>query len=347
MLNQTVFKKISSVALALATLTISFAANPALISSATAATGPSLVLTDTVDKAIADRGETLSYTITAKNAGDVDLTNVLLWINQPNLADYVPGSSTAQGVPGGQTVKLDDNWITTHTNLGKIPVGKSVVVKYQTKVAQNANPKDIIWSVAASNSEQTNKVQAQASTEMVFRSTALCAAKTADKTSVSVGDVVTFNIKICNQSNINLTDIIVVDKINAPFKYVPGSTVLDINGKSIAIDDNWINSHVNIGNLPAGMEANLKYKVTIMDGLVDGQTLKNVAILSANETSGAIACEVVLKGKVLGVVTPPVTPPTTPTKPAELPNTGPGEVMLLVSSLVPAGWALKKFKSKI
>lgn len=301
------------------------------------ATTAKLEITNSVDKAIADRGETLSYTITVKNAGDTDLTNVLVWINEPNLADYVPGSSTAQGIPGGQTVKLDDNWIKTNTNVGKVPVGKSVVVKYQTKVAQNANPDNIIWSVSAADSDQTDKVQAQSFTKVVFRATAICAEKTADKSSVSVGDTVTFTIKICNQSNINLTDIIVEDKMDPIFKYVAGSTVLNIDGKTLKIDDNWINSHVNIGNLPPKYEAFLTYKITIKDGLKDGQVMKNLAYVSAKESSGAIGCEVVLKGKVLGIVTPPT----------ELPNTGPGEVLLLVSGLIPAGWALKKFKTSI
>lgn len=339
MLN-TLVKKVGSIALLGAFAVVPFLS---FTSNQASAQTAKLEITNSVDKAIADRGETLSYTINVKNAGDTDLTNVIVWINEPNLADYIPGSSTAAGIPGGQSVALDDNWIKTNVNLGKIPTGKTIQVKYQTKVAQNANPDNIIWSVAAADSDQTDKVQAQAFTKMVFRATVICGEKTADKTSVAVGDTVTFTIKICNQSNINLTDVIVEDKMDPVFAYVAGSTTLDIDGKTLKIDDNWIKSHVNIGNLPPKYEAFLKYKVTIADGLKDGQTLKNVAYLSSKESSGAIACIVVLKGKVLGVVTPPVTP-TTPT---ELPNTGPGEVMLLVSSLVPAGWALKKFKSKI
>ncbi len=333
MLN-TLVKKVTSVALLgviSSVALLSFTANQA------SAVTSKLEVTDSVDKSIADRGETLSYTINVKNSGETDLTNVLVWINEPNLADYVPGSSTATGA---QSVKLDDNWIKTNVNLGKVPAGKSVVVKYQTKVAQNANPDNIIWSVVAADSDQTEKVQAQAFTKMVFRATAVCAAKTADKTSVSVGDTVTFTIKVCNQSNINLTDILIEDKMDPIFKYVLGSTTLNIDGKILKIDDNWINSHVNIGNLPPKYEAFLKYQVTIKDGLKDGQVIKNVAIVSAKESTGAIACEVVLKGKVLGVTTPPTTP-------TELPNTGPGEVLLLVSGLVPAGLLIKKFKPSI
>ncbi len=333
MLN-TLVKKVTSVALLGVISVVSLLAFNVNTASATTS---KLEVTDSVDKAIADRGETLSYTINVKNAGETDLTNVLVWINEPNLADYIPGTSTAQGIPGGQTAALDDNWIKTNVNLGKVPVGKSVVVKYQTKVAQNANPDNIIWSVVAADSDQTDKVQAQAFTKMVFRATAICASKTADKTSVSVGDSVTFTVKVCNQSNINLTDIIVEDKMDPIFKYVAGSTTLYIDGKVIKIDDNWISTHVNIGNLPPTYEATLVYKVTIKDGLKDGQVMKNLATVSAKESAGAIVCEVVLKGKVLGVVTPPT----------ELPNTGPGEVLLLVSGLVPAGLLIKKFKTKI
>lgn len=342
MLN-TVVKKVTSVALLGA---LSAATLLSINVSQVVASGAKLEITDSVDKAIADRGETLSYTINVKNSGDTDLTNVIVWVNEPNLANYVPGSSSAQGVPNGQTVALDDNWINTNVNLGKVPAGKSVVVKYQTKVAQNANPDDIIWSVAAADSDQTGKVQAQAFTKMVFRATVLCGAKTADKTSVSVGDTVTFTIKVCNQSNINLNDVIIEDKMDPIFAYVAGSTTLEIDGKTLKIDDNWIKTHVNIGNLPPKYEAFLKYQVTIKDGLKDGQIIKNIAYISSKESSGAIACEVVLKGKVLGVKTPPEQPKQ-PETPTQLPNTGPGEVLLLVSGLVPAGLALKKFKARI
>lgn len=333
MLN-TLVKKVTSIALlgVISTVALlSFTTNQA------SATTAKLEVTNSVDKSIADRGETLSYTITVKNTGSVDTTTTFLWINEPNLADYVAGSTNYTRSTNGINHQLTDAWIKDGVNFGNVPAGSNVVLKYQTKVAQNANPDNIIWSVVAVDSDQTDKVQAQAFTKMVFRATAICAAKTADKTSVSVGDTVTFTVKICNQSNINLTDIIVEDKMDPIFKYVAGSTVLNIDGKVIKIDDNWINSHVNIGNLPPKYEATLVYKVTIKDGLKDGQVLKNLAYVSAKESSGAIVCEVVLKGKVLGVVTPPT----------ELPNTGPGEVLLLVSGLVPAGLFIKKFKTSI
>ncbi len=345
MFKNKLLKKITSIAATLAVSSVSFLSlSPALVVPVSANTGAKLELTNTVDKAIADRGDTLAYTIVLKNTGSIATTFTHLWINPLNLADYVAGSSTYVFTPTPNIVRnLTDAWITDGVNFGTMNSGETMTLHYQTKVAANANPNDLIFSVSAADSDQTNKIQAESETKMVFLSTALCANKSADKSTVSVGDTVTFTIKICNNSNINLTDILVKDVINAPFQYVPGSTVLYVGGKILPVADSWLQTQLNIGNLPAGTEASVVFKVTVVGPLTDGQVLKNVGHVSAKELDYGLDCEVFLKGKVLGIVTPPTEKPKVP----ELPNTGPGEALLLVSALAPAGWLVKKFKSKI
>ncbi len=298
-----------------------------------------LELTNVVDKALADRGETLSYTLTVKNTGSIDTTNTYLWINQPNLADYVAGSSNYQGFPGGNLMTLTDSWIKDGVNFGKVPAGKYIVLKYQTKVAQNANTDDIIWSAAGVKSDQTQTVQANSYTKVILKNPSLCGAKTADKTSVSPGDVVTFTIKACNNGNVVLNNVYIGDTLHPPFQYIPGTTTLSVSGeKTIQITDNWINDNVNIGPLNPGQEAFLKFQVKVTDSVTDGVTYQNVAQLKSDETPNILQCTVVLKGKVLGIVEQP--------KP-QLPNTGPGDALVLTGLLAPVGYLIKRFKTKI
>ncbi len=87
----------------------------------------------------------------------------------------------------------------------------------------------------------------------------------------------------------------------------------------------------------------MTFKVTVTDQIKDGQELKNVASIKSNEIE-QFNCVVKLKAKVLGVKTPEKPKPEVPT---QLPDTGAGEVLLLVSGLVPAGYFLKKFKASI
>ncbi len=342
MLNKTVLKKVSSLALNGAILAVPFL-SLVPVNQVSAAT-PKVEISDTVNTAQADRGETLNYTIVVKNTGDTQLDNVYTQIRKPELADYVAGSSTYIFQPTPNiTRNLTDAWINDGVNFGTLYQGEQVTLKYSTKVAQNANTDNIVWSVAAVKTDQTAQISASAWTRVILKNPGLTGEVTADKTSVAKGDVVTFTIKAHNSGNIVLNDVFVGDVINAPFKYVPGSTQARIGSSTTNVADAWLTTGFNAGYLNPGQEVIVTFKVTVGE-VTDGQVLKNVASIKSNETK-QFNCEVVLKAKVLGVVTPPT--PTTPATPTQLPNTGPGEIMLLVSGLVPAGWALKKFKSKI
>lgn len=344
MLNKNLFKKVSLIAATLAVSAVSFLSLTSTVAPIVLATGDGakIELTNVVDKGEAERGETLNYTLTVKNSGTVNTTNTFLFINEPNLVDYVAGSSNYQGFPGGSLTTLTDAWIKDGVNFGTVPAGKYIVLKYQTKVAANANDGDILWSVSSVTSNQTERVQANSWTRAVFKNPGICAEKTADKSTVSVGDTVNFTIKVCNTGNIVLHNVYIGDIIHAPLKYVANSTVLSVPGETDKnIDDNWLNTGVNIGPLNPGQEAFLKFRVTVTDGLKDGQVIQNVGQVKSDETPNILQCAVILKGKVLGVVTPPVETPK------ELPNTGPGEILLLVSALAPAGWLVKKFKTRI
>ncbi len=341
MFKNKLLKKITSIAATVAAIAVPFLSLNSL-ATPVFATGDNakIELTNVVDKGEAQRGETLSYTLTVKNTGTVDTTNTFLWINEPNLADYVAGSSNYQGFPGGSLTTLTDAWIKDGVNFGTVPAGKYIVLKYQTKVAANANHGDILWSVSSVTSNQTERVQANSRTTAVFKNPGICAEKSADKTTVSVGDTVNFTIKVCNTGNIVLHNIYIGDIIHAPLKYVANSTVLSVTGETDKnIDDNWLNTGVNIGPLNPGREAFLKFRVKVADGLTDGQVIQNVAQVKSDETPNILQCSVILKGKVLAIVEKPKTP--------ELPNTGPGEILLLVSALAPAGWLIKKFKTRI
>lgn len=316
-----------------------------------AAASPKMEFTNTVDKAEANRGDTLSYTLTVKNTGDTDLTNVQVWINQPNLATYVAGSGSYQGFPGGQLRDLTDAWVADSVNLGPIPVGKYIVLKYQTKIASNANHNDIVWSVGFAKSDQTAKLQANSFTKVIFANPGLCAEKSADRQSVSPGDVVTFTISVCNQGNVTLHNIYIGDNINMPFEYVKGSTTLSVTGEqTINITDNWINDNVNIGPLNPDQKAKLVFKVKVTDSVKDGVVYQNVAQVKSDETPDILQCAVTLKGKVLGTVTQPKpeTPKEQPKTPQTLPNTGPTDFLIWgLPALAPIGYLVKRFKTKI
>jgi uncharacterized repeat protein (TIGR01451 family) len=291
MQKTSLIKKAFSVAASAALVSSSyFSLLPGLVNPVSAGNAK-LELTNSVDKDPVNRGEVLTYSITVKNAGSVDLTNVIVWINTPNLANYLPGSSTYTGHPNGKTLSLTDAWVGDHVNFGTIPTGKWIVLKYQTKVANNANNGDLVWSVANADSEQTNRVQANASSVVFLANPGLCAKKTADKSEVKPGDTVTYTITICNSGNVVLNNVRLFDEIPSQVTYVAGSTRYTRGTFSTAVTDAWVNDGVNLGDLSSENDGIFTFKVKVKDNVADGTIIRNAAKLKSDQTPTWIECD--------------------------------------------------------
>jgi len=341
--KSTLVKKFVSGAASVALFSISLMPAALALATPAQASTSTLQMTNEVDKSLADRGEILTYTITVKNTNNTSLNNVYLWINKPNLADYVAGSGTYTRTSTGVTRSLPDAWVTDGANFGVVPAGTNVIVKYQTKVAQNANPDDIVWSVAAVKSNEAATIQANSWTRVILKNPALCANKSVSENPARVGDVVTFTIKVCNNGNIVLNDVLIFDRLDSRLTYIPGSTTYTVAGQTIHIDDGWFKLHVNVGNVNPGQEGFLRFKVRVNSRANGSKEIQNVAQVKSNETPNWLQCFVMLKikskpkVKVLGKVT----------KKQELPNTGPGEILALIAAAGPAGLAIGRLRRKI
>lgn len=290
-----VFSAVTSVAV------ISAAILPATITIASPVQAASeLEFTNTVDKDFADRGDNLNYTITIKNSGDKNMDNAFVWINQPNLANYISGSSKFQGFPGGSLKTLTDNWIVDGVNFGTIPAGKWVVLNYQTAVASNANPGDIIWSAAFAKSDQNAKVQASSSTEIFFENPSLCSSKSADKEVYAPGETVKYTIEVCNNGNVLLENIRMFDELPDEVSYVNGTASYNTtDGFSVDVTDAWVTDGVNLGHLGASEKGFFKFEVKINDDVKDGTVIRNAAKLKSDQTEVWIECSNEIEVKVV------------------------------------------------
>ena len=289
-------KKVLAAATSIAVFSVSILPVTFAIASPVYA-APKLGLTHTVDKAQADRGDTLSYILAVKNTGTTDLTNVYI-LNPLHLADYVKDSGSYTRSTNGITRDLNNTWFKDGLNLGTVPKGTNVVVKYKAKVASNANEGDFVRATAQAKSDQTPKwVQARASTHVLLANPHLCAKKTTDKEVVSPGDTITYTIIFCNDGNVVLHDVLIFDRLDDRLDYVKGSTTLSLAGQTISIDDGWIDLHVNVGNVNPGQEGKLKFKVKVNDKAKDGDEIQNVGQLKSNQTPKWIQCFVLVRVK--------------------------------------------------
>lgn len=116
-----------------------------------------------VDKAVALRGETLTYTIEVKNTGDIPLHSVFIADTLPGFVTYVSGSTLA--TKGSQTVSVTDAWLSDGLNLGELTVGQAAIVTFEVKVNDNAPNGQLIENVAQFKTEEfPNWIQCAAQT---------------------------------------------------------------------------------------------------------------------------------------------------------------------------------------
>ncbi|MGR3174722.1 MAG: choice-of-anchor U domain-containing protein [Candidatus Scalindua sp.] len=97
--------------------------------------------------------------------------------------------------------------------------------------------------------------------------------KTANKKSLSVGDIVTYTVTIENENDIPVPDLFLEDKIPPGFKYIRGKCILD----NQLISDPAGNRPLifNIGDVASGATRTLKYQLVVGSGVTYGSDYEN------------------------------------------------------------------------
>lgn len=228
------------------------------------ADGAVVTTVKSVDKAYAEPGDLLTYTLVLSNSGNVPANNVVITDPIPTGTSFVAGSVTgATGAPptltllspipagGAATVTfqvLVDNAIPT---VNPIPNNASVTFTFTT------DPADPNGNTGVSDS---NIVTTQINSAMV----------TAEKTGIpdfaGVGDTVSYTITLTNTGNAAANHVILTDAIPAGTTFVPGSLVGATGTPPTLMLTNPI---------PAGGTATVTFDVRIGNNLPNPNPLEN------------------------------------------------------------------------
>lgn len=259
--------------------------------------GPTVV--KQADKAIANIGDTVHYTVVMHNNDTVDYVNAALHdknnfngvitnVKNGTLESASAGSAVIKvgTIPAGKTVTVEYDYIVLNTDAGKgqdtYNELKNVATLHYWFAGEDQTPEN---EKTKPSNEVTVKVPGSDVPVPVNPPEGkLKVEKFVDKKSASVGDMLHYTVKVSNVGDGELKNILVEDFFDGHGKlnYIPAVGVV-VNGDGT----------YTINKLPAGTFMELRFTYVIVEG--DEPEVLNAAV----------------------VTTPPVNPPLEPTKTAD------------------------------
>ena len=198
------------------------------INSADLTTAGNFVKTAT--PAGAATGDTVTYTLTVTNSGNVAANNVVITDPIPAGTTYVANSVTG-------TVPFTGTPASDLTLTSSIPAGGSAAFTFQVKIGNTlpvVNPIPNTASVQYTftvDPAQPNGASGSgnSNTALVTVGNAkLSTVKTADKFIAYPGSVITYHLAVTNSGNLPADNVVITDPIPGGTTYVPGSLTMNV-----------------------------------------------------------------------------------------------------------------------
>ncbi|WP_278002837.1 DUF11 domain-containing protein, partial [Bacillus thuringiensis] len=222
-------------------------------------------------------GQTLTYTITITNSGNVTIEDLLAIDAVPIDTTFVAGSVTINGI--NQPNENPENGIT----LGNLAPNEFVIITFQVTISSSTlqstinNDASVSYTVIIDPTKppititkQTNTVTTTVIDPMVRIE------KTADKSIVVIGDIITFTLAVFNHSPIPTISTSVIDTIPAGTTFIENSVT--INGTPVP--NVRPDTGINIGSLSAGTVATITFQV-LATSILSNSTIINSATVTA------------------------------------------------------------------
>ncbi|ASZ16667.1 cell surface protein [Bacillus cereus] len=237
-----------------------------------------------VDFTSALPGQTLTYTITITNSGNITIEDLLLVDTAPVDTTFVSGSVTINGI--NQPNTNPENGIT----LGTLAPNDSVIITFQVTISSSTLQSTINNDATVSYTpivgpieppititRQINTVTKQTNTvTTIIVDPMVSIEKTADKSIVATGDIITFTLEVINHSPISTISTSVLDIIPTGTTFIENS--VSINGTQVP--NTRPDTGMNIGSLPADGVATITFRVLITS-IPSNSTIINSATVTA------------------------------------------------------------------
>ncbi|QWG44291.1 DUF11 domain-containing protein [Bacillus mycoides] len=216
--------------------------------------------TKSVNKLFTDIGETLTYSISLANVGNIAATNVIYTDPIPSGTTFIPGSVTVNGVT--QAGVNPANGI----SVGTIAANSTATIAFQVTVPTIPQTNPILNSgtttyqyvpipnqPVVNGSDTTNTVSTQVNNATVTM------AKAVDKNFADIGDTLTYTVSFVGTGNTTANNVIFTDIIPTGTTFVLNSLTID---GTTQVGANPANG-VNIGSIPTGTTKNISFQVVV------------------------------------------------------------------------------------
>lgn len=229
--------------------------------------------------------------------------------------NYSGSSSTSQDLPNGQT---GDSIGSTGVNIGNINGCWNYIgyVTFLVKTEKTAQP--------------------SVSVAKTVRNVTLGETSFVETNYAKPGDTLEYSVTVTNSGSGTAENLYLVDAIPSGTTYVSGSSTKSVNGGSFAtVADGITGDGLSIGSLASGETAEVRFRVTVGQGVTNGSTLTNTVSLYINKEVKTDTAKTIVK---FGVSTPVVD--------GTLPVTGGDNVILFSLASLSAGLYLvyRKYK---
>nr|WP_240515004.1 DUF11 domain-containing protein [Bacillus cereus] len=216
--------------------------------------------TKSVNKLFTDIGETLTYSISLANIGNIAATNVIYTDPIPSGTTFIPNSVTVNGVTQAGATPA------TGISIGSIAANSITTISFQVFVPSIPQTNPILNSgtttyqyipvpnqPAVSATDTTNIVSTQVNNATVTMT------KAVDKNYADIGDTLTYTVAFTGTGNTNANNVIFTDAIPTGTTFVLNSLTID---GTTQVGANPANG-VNIGSIPTGTTKNVSFQVVV------------------------------------------------------------------------------------
>ncbi|EDX63408.1 conserved repeat domain protein [Bacillus cereus 03BB108] len=229
---------------------------------------PNPTTTKSVDRQIADLGDTITFTVTFQNRGTVPATNVIVKDILLSGVSFVPGSVVVNGTSQpGENPEIG-------IPVGTVNPGQSITVTFQG-VVNSIPPGGVIRNQANitftyepnPNEPSVTTTITTPETETAVNTATLNPQKTADRSFVALNDTITYTLSFQNTGTVPATNITVMDSIPAGTTFVPDSVT--ING----IPQPGTNPAlgISLGTLAPSERATITFQVRVVNIPASGE----------------------------------------------------------------------------